>query len=364
MQYTLIKGKFHVVGYSPDGDSIMFKANDKGLWSKLSADNQDQFKTNLGKDGGVVQLRLEGIDALETHYAPETLQIPADLKAHPSIAALDQYVPKPKLKQPTDIGIQAADAFMHFLGVIDVEWKPIFNGHMVEKVSLVQGNGNKVSIKEKQADQIPGYIVTCEVEKNGRPLAWVFSGTPGEPDGTPLSKNQLAARVKQSANYHLLKQGLVYPYFFMNLAGGLRAELAKAVKSAQKAAAKLAAKPLADPAKASNVWLYDKTSLGLNKFTVKMIAEETVIFPYMFRKVVKSWYCQNVKEYWKSLQGNGTFKYLPQDANFNLEGLFKDGNPWVFVVSDQDFVRLDEVVYVKKDSLQMKKQPADIVFLS
>jgi len=36
MSFTLIKGTFHVLGYSPDGDSIRFKAKDASLWKKLS----------------------------------------------------------------------------------------------------------------------------------------------------------------------------------------------------------------------------------------------------------------------------------------------------------------------------------------
>jgi hypothetical protein len=46
MPFNLIKGTFHVVGYSPDGDSIRFQADNRGH----------------------AQLRIEAIDTLETHY--------------------------------------------------------------------------------------------------------------------------------------------------------------------------------------------------------------------------------------------------------------------------------------------------------
>jgi hypothetical protein len=36
MSFKVIKGTFHVVGYSPDGDSIRFKADDKEKWGALS----------------------------------------------------------------------------------------------------------------------------------------------------------------------------------------------------------------------------------------------------------------------------------------------------------------------------------------
>ena len=35
MSFTLIKGTFHVVGYSPDGDSIRFKADNEKQWDKV-----------------------------------------------------------------------------------------------------------------------------------------------------------------------------------------------------------------------------------------------------------------------------------------------------------------------------------------
>jgi len=81
MKYLLIKGSLHVVGYSPDGDSMMFKAANPALWDRLENDNKDTFTEKLTKENGAVQLRLEGIDALETHYSPMPLPTPPDLKS-------------------------------------------------------------------------------------------------------------------------------------------------------------------------------------------------------------------------------------------------------------------------------------------
>ena len=36
MPFVAIKGTFHVIGYSPDGDSVKFEANRAGNWSKLA----------------------------------------------------------------------------------------------------------------------------------------------------------------------------------------------------------------------------------------------------------------------------------------------------------------------------------------
>ncbi len=62
MSFNLIKGTFHVVGYSPDGDSIRFQANDRNKWNLLEG---PPVQPNAR---GHVQLRIEAIDTLETHY--------------------------------------------------------------------------------------------------------------------------------------------------------------------------------------------------------------------------------------------------------------------------------------------------------
>ena len=76
MKYLLIKGSLHVVGYSPDGDSMMFKAADPAMWDGLENENKEIFTEKLTKENGAVQLRLEGIDALETHFGPMPLPTP------------------------------------------------------------------------------------------------------------------------------------------------------------------------------------------------------------------------------------------------------------------------------------------------
>src|SRR6476619_6538026 len=86
MDYTLIKGSFHVVGYSPDGDSLMFKADNQALWEKIiNEDNQQRFREKLAspKDLGAVQLRLQGLDAPETHFKPSEGATPAQAGGKP-----------------------------------------------------------------------------------------------------------------------------------------------------------------------------------------------------------------------------------------------------------------------------------------
>ena len=62
MPFSVIEGTFHVVGYSPDGDSVRFRARDEGNWRRLSG-------PPVGLNArGHAQLRFEAVDTLETHY--------------------------------------------------------------------------------------------------------------------------------------------------------------------------------------------------------------------------------------------------------------------------------------------------------
>src|SRR3954454_21559152 len=63
MPMTLVKGHYRIVGASPDGDSVRFYPLDPGVWEAAGIAG----RTN---SPGGAHLRLDAIDALETHYAP------------------------------------------------------------------------------------------------------------------------------------------------------------------------------------------------------------------------------------------------------------------------------------------------------
>gem|GEM_PF-6948927 len=66
MPLTLIHGQFRIVGASPDGDSVRFYPTDPLVWDRA------RIRVRANAHGGV-QLRLDAIDALETHYTPRTV---------------------------------------------------------------------------------------------------------------------------------------------------------------------------------------------------------------------------------------------------------------------------------------------------
>ena len=68
--------------------------------------------------------------------------------------------------------------------------------------------------------------------------------------------------------------------------------------------------------------------------------------------------------YWTALREKSPYEFDENDKSLEVSGLFEDGDPTVFIVSDQDFVKLSEVVQVKDGALRLTRHPMDIVFLS
>jgi len=227
MPFTLIKGTFQVVSYSPDGDSIRFHPGDPNLIRGLL--NGDRAKLNMRGD---VQLRIEAIDTLETHFTP------------PSGGS-------PSLHQPVDLARAATDALLEFVGIADVAWD--------------QQRRNVVSA----ADGTPGYILARSVERNGRPVAFVYAGDADEADGADVFLD--SARLRASYNYTATSSGLAYATFYKGLFSDLRDELASAA-SAARAAGK-------------GVYAEDGSQVGFNATNLGVITDEVPIMPKLFRRL-------------------------------------------------------------------------------
>jgi hypothetical protein len=63
MPLNIIKGHYRIQGSEPDGDSVHFHPTNPDAFTRL------HLAAHLNGQGGT-QLRLEAIDALETHYSP------------------------------------------------------------------------------------------------------------------------------------------------------------------------------------------------------------------------------------------------------------------------------------------------------
>ncbi|WP_375402509.1 hypothetical protein [uncultured Sphingomonas sp.] len=225
MPFTLIKGRFHVRGYSPDGDSIRFEPLDPALLRRLGGPRP---RINAR---GHLQLRIEAIDTLETHYSP------------PSGGGV--------YEQPRRWADAASDRLLAFAGVTDVRW-----------------DGGRRTVLAA-ADATPGYILSRSVEKNGRPVAFVFAGDPPEEDGASVTLQP--DRLHDSFNHLALREGLAYPTFYTGLFGALRDALTEAVIEARQAG--------------RGLWPDDRGTAGFDPTDLAVITEEAVILPKLFRRL-------------------------------------------------------------------------------
>jgi endonuclease YncB( thermonuclease family) len=223
MPLTLIKGTFQLVGASPDGDSVRFYPDDPQATVKAG------LKVRLNSRGGM-QLRLDAIDALETHYRAGTLW-----------------------HQPVEFGSSAASNLLTYLGFKKVE------------------RDDRGTVTSATPDKVPGHILTRFADKYGRAVAFAHTGQrPGRSvDGSQVHVDVKA--LKTSANYKLVAAGLAYPTFYSLLYPDLRQALADAAVAARKAG--------------SGLWASDVTNKGFRLKSRKQLSEELVILPKLFRRL-------------------------------------------------------------------------------
>lgn len=342
--YTLIQGVYYVVGMSPDADSIKFKATNPALWGTIKTENRKQLERELKEEDGVLTIRLQAIDALETHYTPPSVSTPRDLASKIKSATQPS---KGNHKQPPHLGEQATNTFLDFMGCTDITWKRWGRNTWIDRAT-VQGR----TVEDKFDDAIRGYVITDDVERNGRPLGWVFAGEPPVADGTMLDKKAVGALVGKSANHHLLLTGTVYPFFYMGLPGAIRIPLMEAAKQAQQ-----------NPDQV-DVWLHDTTKNGVEIASLTSLYKDTVVYPYLFRRIVRQWYSKTLNRFWEGLRHDHNPLPDGEDLGLDLDGFFEDGDPWIFLISEQDFLHLSDILDVSSTSLKLHTYPYDIVFLS
>ncbi|MGH7999820.1 MAG: thermonuclease family protein [Brasilonema sp.] len=222
----MIQGKYKVANAAPDGDSIRFYPNNPQLWKKLSR----RIRTN---HSGGAQIRLDSIDALETHYRPNVGSFPMQ-------------------HQPKKYAHAAASELLNFLGF--------------EKITR---SSNEI-ITSAEPEEIPGFILTRFADKYGRNVAFAFKGELDAADGSDIFFDK--ALLEKSANYHMLVQGLAYPTFYSKLYPDIRKELAKIVKKARH--------------EKKGLWSVDKTNEGFVLEELKAITDHVVILPKLFRRLL------------------------------------------------------------------------------
>lgn len=226
MPMTLIKGEYRVVGAAPDGDSIRFYPDAADAWERAGLN----VRPNAA---GGAQLRLEGIDALETHYTPAV----GDLR---------------NLHQPHDLGRAAAAELLRLLGFEEVVRRD-----------------DEVVTSATPATR-PGHIYTRFADKYGRAVAFAYAGTSDQPDLAAVFLD--AAALAGSVNQQLLASGLEYPTYYSKLFVDLRAALNGAVEEARTAG--------------RGVWPDDVTMKGVTVDSLATLTDVAVVVPKLFRRLV------------------------------------------------------------------------------
>ncbi|MFI8823460.1 nuclease [Streptomyces sp. NPDC053431] len=239
MPMLLIKGSFHLSGRtSPDGDTLPFTPDYVGEWRLVRGCEKPQPAWD-----GRVGVRLEGVDALETHY---------------------DGVYGETARQPRELGDAATNALLRWLGFRDIRRVPDPDKPGVENILAIP-------------ETVPGYILTGGTDTYGRCVAFVGRGAPPGPSGYELNVSR--GLLRETANHYLLAQGLVYPMFYAGLPKELREELTAAALQARAAPGQGLWR------RDANGETVDMTLRGTKVIGMESITEEAIILPKLFRRL-------------------------------------------------------------------------------
>ncbi len=221
-QYKVIAGTFHVKGFSPDGDSIRFQAKDQSHWEFFTWKGDAAAK----KDDKRKQLRVESIDALETHY--------------------EGY------HQPRTFALAALESLLEMIGIKNVIYS-------LSQTKIVDADDGK-----------SGFIASASIDPFGRPVSYLFPKTANLTDGAMVDSASLP--IEDSLNFELAREGLVYPTFYIGtdrvFAEKIRAVVARARKTKR------------------GIWSIDRTS-DFTLYDIRTLQEDILILPKLFRRLVK-----------------------------------------------------------------------------
>ncbi len=221
-QYKVIAGTFHVKGFSPDGDSIRFQARDQTHWEFFTWKGDAAKK----KDDKRKQLRVESIDALETHY--------------------EGY------HQPRTFALAALESLLEMIGIKNVTYS-------LSQTQIVDADDGK-----------SGFIASASIDPFGRPVSYLFPKSAKLTDGALMDSDNLP--IENSLNFELAREGLVYPTFYIGtdraFAEKIRAVVARARKTKR------------------GIWSIDRTS-DFTLYDIRTLQEDILLLPKLFRRLVK-----------------------------------------------------------------------------
>lgn len=217
--YKIIAGTFHVKGFQPDGDSIRFQANKQEHWDFFHWANDSQ------KASPKKQLRVESIDALETHY--------------------EGY------HQPRPFALAALESLLELLGINSVIYS-------LSVSHIVEANDGK-----------SGFIASASIDRFARPVSYLFSKSAKLIDGAVMDSATLP--IDKSINFQLAREGLVYPTFYQGGDRVIMQEFREVITRARKTK--------------RGIWSIDRTP-DFTIWDIRTIEEDILLMPKLFRRLV------------------------------------------------------------------------------
>ena len=287
-KYLLVKGEFGLyyrstrhVGSSPDGDSAWFRPYNPVLLSDVMGRSA---KVN---PGGFAQLRYEAIDALELHFE--------------------------RAEQNHELAVEARD----------------FN---VDKIGFAAEYSPKLylSVRSATPTLIEGYILTRGIDRYGRPVSFVFSGTTNRRDGGEYFLD--LDWFDQSINAALVKSGSAYPGLYTTLPKYLRSRTLELISHAQR--------------DMLGIWRQDQSTKGFMVDTLEDL-EELAIWPKLFRRLVTYF---NISE-------TGLENFEP----WLRSNVKKDDEVWI--VSEGELGNMHDVIDIRGNELRMLYPPGDLAII-
>ncbi|WP_225828563.1 nuclease [Streptomyces naphthomycinicus] len=230
MPMLLIKGKYEVIGGRSDGDTVHFTPDTPSEWDLVPGPHK--VKHN---GAGRAKLRLDAIDALETHFQRGG----------------------PEVSQPLKFARQARDELVKWIGFTSVE------------------RAEDDTVTAATPESVPGWILTGGAALDKRCIALAGKGTPPGTSGTLIAVD--VPLLRTTLNHHMIAAGLVYPTFYRNLFADLRDELTAASHAAQ------------SPVK-KGLWAEDVTTSGATVTGLDSLTHPehgAVILPKLFRRLVE-----------------------------------------------------------------------------
>lgn len=222
-RYTLIKGSFPIINTEPDGDTIRFRPDDPRIVEGLGPEGQ---RPSFSQQGTQINVRFEGIDALETHFSGTHQQLRLGKAAGARMLALAGF-------------------------------------------SSVTRSGNRVT--GATPTSLRGHVLANTLDSFGRMIAFVFASEHPGADGSAIFLDP--PTLGRSINAALLADGLVYPAFYTTLPVELKDNL--------KAQSKLVRE------RAVGLWPEDAPSVERAAAVPDLrAAAELVMWPKLFRRLV------------------------------------------------------------------------------